>query len=190
MSPRTSAGHADIFFPSDFPAVMDPEITAAEERVWSQIRELGIECERMECDPSLADTAQFCAHYGVALADSANAIVVAAKKTPRRYVACLLLADSRLDVNHAVCRLLGTRRASFASAEETRELTGQLIGGVSVFGLPESLPLYIDARVMTRSRVIVGGGSRSSKIRIAPAELGKLPNAQIIEGLALVREAS
>ena len=77
------------------------------------------------------------------------------------------------------------RRLSFASAEETRELTGMMIGGVTVFGLPDELPLYLDALIMGLEYVIVGGGSRSVKLSVAPAELTKIPGAQVVEGLTL-----
>lgn len=155
-----------------------------ERAVTAEITALNIECERLRCDPDLADTAAFCANYGIELMDSANAIIVASKKKPRIYVACLLLADSRLDVNHVVCGLMGTKRASFASASETRALTGQRLGGVTVFGWPQPLPLYIDARVMTRERIVVGGGSRRLKLRLSPSELRKLATVKVVEGLA------
>jgi prolyl-tRNA editing enzyme YbaK/EbsC (Cys-tRNA(Pro) deacylase) len=51
------------------------------------------------------------------------------------------------------------------------------------------LPLYIDARVMTRDSVVIGGGSRSLKIRLAPAGLLQLPGARVVEGLASLVEA-
>ena len=35
--------------------------------------------EVIDCDPELADTAAFCDHYGYALDESANAILVAGK---------------------------------------------------------------------------------------------------------------
>ena len=107
--------------------------------------------------------------YGVPPEQSANTIVVAARKEPGVACACVVLATCRLDVNHAVCDLLGVRKASFASADQTRELTGMMIGGVTPFGLPDDLPLYIDARVMSQATVVIGGGSRSMKIRLAPA---------------------
>ena len=79
--------------------------------------------------PSSPDTQAFCAHYGIPLEDSANAIIVASKKEPRQYSACLALATTRLDVNHAVRRLMSVKRLSFASAEQTMELTGMMVGG-------------------------------------------------------------
>lgn len=139
------------------------------------------EIEILECAPELADTAEFCGHYGISADEACNAILVALKSNPRRYVACLVRADTKLDVNRKVSELTGVKRLSFASAEETAELTGMLIGGVTIPGLPADMPIYIDERVMERPRIIIGGGNRSSKIRLAPSELLKLPNAGVAD---------
>jgi len=141
------------------------------------------EYELFPCDPALADTAAFCAHYGFALEDSANTIVVVGKGSEPVYAACVVLATHRLDVNRAVKGRFG-RKSSFASADETRAITGHEIGGITVFGLPAELPVWIDAAVMERQRIVLGGGSRSWKV-IAPASiLLTLPNASVVEGLA------
>jgi prolyl-tRNA editing enzyme YbaK/EbsC (Cys-tRNA(Pro) deacylase) len=140
--------------------------------------------ELFPCGPALADTASFCAAYGFALEDSANTIVVAGKSTPPVYAACVVLATHRLDVNRAVRGRLGTRKASFASAEETRALTGHEIGGVTVFGLPAGLPILVDAAVMSRARIVLGGGSRRWKVIASPAILLALDGCEVVEGLA------
>jgi prolyl-tRNA editing enzyme YbaK/EbsC (Cys-tRNA(Pro) deacylase) len=141
------------------------------------------EYELFACDPALADTAAFCAAYGFALEDSANTIVVVGKGAEPVYAACVVLATHRLDVNRAVKGRFG-RKSSFASPDETRALTGHEIGGVTVFGLPPDLPVWIDAAVMERGRIVLGGGSRSWKV-IAPASiLLTLPNASVVDGLA------
>jgi prolyl-tRNA editing enzyme YbaK/EbsC (Cys-tRNA(Pro) deacylase) len=139
--------------------------------------------ELFACDPALADTAAFCAAYGFALEDSANTIVVVGKGQPPVYAACVVLATHRLDVNRAIKARLG-RKSSFASPDETRELTGMAIGGVTAFGLPPDLPLWIDAAVMERPRIVLGGGSRSWKVLAPPSILRTLPNAEVVEGLA------
>jgi len=144
---------------------------------------LGIPYEIFPCDPALADTAAFCAAYGFAPEDSANTIVVIGKSNPPKYVACVVLATTRLDVNRAVKQRLGAR-ASFASADQTRDLTGMEIGGVTVFGLPPGLPIWVDARLMARERIVLGGGSRSCKVLAPPAILEALPGVEIVEGLA------
>jgi prolyl-tRNA editing enzyme YbaK/EbsC (Cys-tRNA(Pro) deacylase) len=143
-----------------------------------------VDFEIVPCDPELADTAAFCAAYGYLPEDSANTIVVVGKSDPPRFVACVVLATTRLDVNGLVRRRLGTRKASFASAEETREVTGMLIGGVTPFGLPDTLAIWVDRAVMARPRIILGGGDRSSKVLVPPAGLLALPSVEVVEGLA------
>ncbi|MDG2428575.1 MAG: YbaK/EbsC family protein [Acidimicrobiales bacterium] len=154
-----------------------------------QLLTLDIEYEVMACDPALADTAAFCAAYDIDLSDSANAILVAGKARDGEVAPvalCLVLATQRLDVNGTVRRRLGTRKASFASADETTRITGMQIGGVTPFGLPAgcNIPIWIDTAVMARSRVVVGGGSRDRKLLLPPAGLLALPYAESVEGLA------
>lgn len=144
--------------------------------------------ELFPCDPELADTASFCEAYGFSPADAANTIVVVGKSDPPTYAVCVVLATHRLDVNHAVRDRLGTRRASFATPDETRSLTGMEIGGVTVFGLPLDLPIWIDAAVMERERIILGGGSRHWKVLAPPSILTRLPRYEVIVGLATPRE--
>jgi prolyl-tRNA editing enzyme YbaK/EbsC (Cys-tRNA(Pro) deacylase) len=152
--------------------------------VLDQLGFLEVDHEVMPCDPALADTAAFCAVYGVAPEDSANAILVVGKAEPRSYAVCLLLATCRLDVNGAVRKRLGTRKASFAGFDETEEITGMTVGGVTPFGLPGVLPVWIDAAVMERQTVVVGGGSRDRKLRLAPVGLLAIPGAEVVDGLA------
>jgi len=142
------------------------------------------EYELFACDPALADTAAFCAAYGFAPGDSANTIIVVGKSNPPVYAACVVLATHRLDVNRVVKEKLGTRKASFAAPDETRALTGHEIGGVTAFGLPAGLPLWVDAAVMKRERIVLGGGSRSWKVIAPTSILLTLANVEVVEGLA------
>jgi prolyl-tRNA editing enzyme YbaK/EbsC (Cys-tRNA(Pro) deacylase) len=167
-------------------------MTDDEGRGWleAHLRALGQPYELFPCDPALADTAAFCAAYGFDPEDSANTIVVIGKADPPRFAACVTLAPYRLDVNRTVRDRLGTRKASFAPAEETATLTGMQIGGVTVFGLPDDLPTWVDSRVMTRERIVLGGGSRSWKVIAAPSILLAVPGVEIVEGLATDPRAS
>jgi prolyl-tRNA editing enzyme YbaK/EbsC (Cys-tRNA(Pro) deacylase) len=156
-----------------------------EARVRHALDAVGVPYELIAIDPDYADTAAFCARYAVPLARAANTIVVASKKEPRQFAACVVGATTRLDANHAVRRLMGVAKLSFASAEETRALTGMLIGGVTVFALPPGLPVYVDDKLLELDWVILGSGSRSSKIKISPEVFRHLPGAQIVAGLSV-----
>ncbi len=154
------------------PEQLDPAVARA-------IGSLGITFEVLPCNPEWADTEVFCANYNIPRDRAANTILVASKSDPKQYSACLVLANTKLDVNHAVSRLMGIKRLSFASADETKAVTGQSIGGVTIFGLPDTIPVYLDSRVMDAEYVIVGGGNRSTKIKLSPAELRKIPHATV-----------
>lgn len=148
---------------------------------------LHVEYEVLECDPVLADTAAFVEAYGIPLDRSANTIVVASKSAEPRYTACVLLATTSLDVNTVVRREMEVRKVSFAAADPVRALTGMEIGGVTPFGLPDGLPVLVDSRVMTPDWVILGGGNRSSKLRLNPSVLKALPAVRVIGALAVER---
>jgi prolyl-tRNA editing enzyme YbaK/EbsC (Cys-tRNA(Pro) deacylase) len=145
---------------------------------------LGAPHELIRIDPAYADTAAFCEKYGFAPEQSGNTIIVGSKKEPRKFAACLVLAHTKLDVNHAVRGLMGVSRLSFATAEDTKALTGMMIGGVTVLALPPDMPIYVDDRIMALDWVILGGGSRSSKIKVSPEALRRMPAVQVVPGLA------
>ena len=162
-------------------------MTLLHESVEARLDATGVAYEVMECDPALADTAAFVAAYGVPPERSANTIVVASKGAQPMYVACVLLSTTSLDVNNVVRREMGVRKASFAGADAVRDVTGMEIGGVTPFGLPDEVPILVDARVMEPSWVILGGGNRSSKLKLAPGALHALPSVRVVEGLAVIR---
>jgi len=161
--------------------ILDPRVRKALEK-WE------IAYEAVECDPDFADTAEFCAKYAFPLERAANAILVAGRKEPDVVALCLALATTRLDVNHKVCEKLGVKRASFASPELTQSVTGMMIGGVTPFGAPDTVPILIDGAVADQPWVIVGGGNRSSKLKVDPAMLTRLPQAQVVPDLAKPRD--
>jgi len=138
----------------------------------------------MDCDPALADTAQFCEHYEIPLSQSANAIVLASKRPSGIHAMFLVLATTRLDANRMGRQLMDARKVSFAASELTSEVTGMDLGGVTPFGRPRDLPLFVDAAVLEPEWVIVGGGSRDMKIKVDPEVFTRLEGAQIVEGLA------
>ncbi len=152
-----------------------------------RLEEVGVDFEVMACDPDLADTAAFVEAYGVPLDRSANTIVVASKGAEPTHVACVVLATTSLDVNRAVRREMGVRKASFAGADPVRALTGMEIGGVTPFGLPEGMPILVDARVMDAPWIVLGGGNRSSKLKVAPDALRRLPALRVVVGLAALK---
>ena len=155
-----------------------------EQRVLAALDALDATYTVVRIDPAFAVTADFCAEYGYGMDESANCIVVASKTGERQHVACLVQATRRLDVNGVVRRRMGVRKVSFAPADETVDVSGMLPNGVTPFGLPEKLPLWVDAGVMAFERVIVGGGSLSLKLLVDTEVFSRMPQCEIVEGLA------
>jgi prolyl-tRNA editing enzyme YbaK/EbsC (Cys-tRNA(Pro) deacylase) len=158
---------------------------AVEQQVLRALETLGVPYEIVRIDPAYADTAAFCERYGVPLDNSANTIVVASRKEPRQWAACVVKATTRLDVNHAVRRLMGVSKLSFASADETKAITGMMIGGVTIFALPPDLPIYVDDKLTALDWVVLGGGSRSWKVKTTPEIFRRLPGVTIVSGLSV-----
>ncbi|WP_199702687.1 YbaK/EbsC family protein [Jiangella rhizosphaerae] len=135
-------------------------------------------------DPSLADTAEFCAAYDVSPAESANCVVVAGKREGVSYVAaCMVLATTRADVNGVVRRLLGVRKASFLPMAAAVESTGMEYGGITPLGLPADWPILVDPAVAALPFAVVGSGVRGSKLAIPGSVLAAWPGAQVVDGL-------
>ena len=156
-----------------------------ERRVRVSLETLGIAYEWIEVDPDFADTAACCERYGFRMDHAGNTIIVASKRGEKKYSACIVKGSDRLDVNKKVKSLMEVKRLSFASPVETNDITGMMIGGVTPYGLPLSIPIYIDDKIMLLDYVILGAGSRSAKIKVAPESLLNIPTATVITGLSL-----
>ncbi|QBI20926.1 hypothetical protein ER308_15980 [Egibacter rhizosphaerae] len=156
-----------------------------EQRVRDRLEQLGVDHELLWIDPTHAATADFCREYGEDPDAAGNCIAVIGKAAEPVYGACVVRATRRLDVNRRVKRLLGTRKASFAAADDTRARTGMAPDGVTPFGLPEGWPVYLDAGLLEHARIVVGGGSRRLKVVVGPDGLRALPGAEVIDDLVL-----
>jgi prolyl-tRNA editing enzyme YbaK/EbsC (Cys-tRNA(Pro) deacylase) len=167
------------------PARTRPDLVAPP--VAKALRDWAAEVDVTEIDPELADTAAFCDRYGVAADESANCVVIQAKRGGEQwFAACVVLATTRADVNGLVRRHVGARKASFAPMDLAVAESGMEYGGITPVGLPEIWPLLIDSRVVETERVVVGSGIRTSKLVLAGAALATLPRAEVLAGLGVM----
>lgn len=142
-----------------------------------------------EIDPSVSDTAAFCEKYGTGPETAANCVIVEGKRgEERKYAACMILATTRADVNKTVKQLLDTKKVSFAQMDDAVSKTGMEFGAITPVGLPADWPIFIDSRVAESAYVVIGSGIRSSKLAVPGSFLASLPNAQVVEGLATMKE--
>jgi prolyl-tRNA editing enzyme YbaK/EbsC (Cys-tRNA(Pro) deacylase) len=135
-------------------------------------------------DDELADTAAFTDAYGVPPEASANCVVVAARRAGvTTLAACLVLATTRADVNGLVRRHLDARKASFAPQDVAVAESGMAYGGITPIGLPSGWPVLVDAVIAGADWVVVGSGTRGSKLALPGRVAAALPGAVVLEGL-------
>lgn len=141
----------------------------------------------VDTDPEKADTAVFIENYGDDLhGTSANCVVVAAKRGGERTLAaCVVLSATRVDVNGAVRRQLGARKASFAPTDTAVEATGMEYGGITPIGLPEGWPVLVDSAVAELPWTLIGSGRRRGKLIVPGKALAELPGVTVLEGLGI-----
>lgn len=167
------------------PALTRPDLLAAP--VLSALRsfpaadEIGV----VPIDPELADTAACAEAYDLPLDSGANCVIVMGKRAGQeRLAACLLRADTRLDVNNRVKHLLDVRKCSFHAHERAVAETGMEYGGITPIGRPSDWRLLVDARVLDIDVAVIGSGLRASKILIPGPLVADLPGAEVIDSLA------
>jgi prolyl-tRNA editing enzyme YbaK/EbsC (Cys-tRNA(Pro) deacylase) len=172
-------GELDILPAREHPDLVAEPVRAALDG-WAYADQVGV----VAIEPDLADTAAFCERYGVRMDESANCVVVAARREGQtRFAACVVLATTRADVNGLVRRHLNARKASFAPMDVAVAESGMEYGGITPIGLPATWPLLVDAVVAAHPRVVVGSGVRRSKLILPGAALAALPGAEVLDGL-------
>ena len=161
------------------PAAEHPELLAPP--VASAITAGSLDCRVAVIDPDLADTAAFCAAYGVPLEVSANCVVVAGRRgETSTMAACMVLATDRADVNKTVRKHLDVRKISFASMDEAVRQTGMEYGGITPIGLPDGWPILVDEAAVRPEWIVIGSGIRGSKILLPGPTLASLPATQVL----------
>jgi prolyl-tRNA editing enzyme YbaK/EbsC (Cys-tRNA(Pro) deacylase) len=175
-------GSLELVAALERPDLLAPPVSAALAEL-DRVLPAGV-VEVAEIDPDLADTAEFCERYGIALAESANCVVVAGRRGGEtRFAACVVLATTRADVNGVVRRQLDVRKASFAPVDVAVAETAMEYGGITPIGLPDGWPVFLDAAVAATPRVVIGSGVRRSKLALTGDMLRRLPSITLLEGL-------
>jgi prolyl-tRNA editing enzyme YbaK/EbsC (Cys-tRNA(Pro) deacylase) len=176
LRPEPAVGRPDLLAP----------MVAEALRHWKGSVPVG-EMAVVEIDPAVADTAEFCARYGIPPEESANCVVVAGRRGGEtRMAACVVLATTRADVNGLVRRRLDARKASFCSVDAAVAQTGMEYGGITPIGLPDGWPILVDTAVVATPQVVIGSGVRRSKLLLPGAALAEVPGAEVV-GLTIGR---
>jgi prolyl-tRNA editing enzyme YbaK/EbsC (Cys-tRNA(Pro) deacylase) len=137
-----------------------------------------------EIDPTLSDTAAFCAHYHVSITQAANCVVLEARRGDTTWLAaCVIFGNTRVDVNGLARKTLEARKVSFAPMAEAVAQTRMEYGAITPVGLPNKWSILIDKAVADAAYIVIGSGMRKSKLALPGSVLASLPNVQVLPGL-------
>lgn len=106
------------------------------------------------------------------MSQGAKALILRVKKKnglpaqagERSFAQCVIPADLKLDGNK-VKALLSAKSISFATAEESAELTNGIeFGGIPPFGNLFGIPVYVDRKIRQNEEIIFNCGDRRASI--------------------------
>ena len=96
-----------------------------------------------------------------------------------RVVLVVAAGTARLDNKKLKARFGG--KPKMLGLDEVAEITGHEVGGVCPFGLKMPLPVYCDLSLKAFDEVVPAAGSTHSAVRIAPARMAELVNAEWVD---------
>jgi prolyl-tRNA editing enzyme YbaK/EbsC (Cys-tRNA(Pro) deacylase) len=134
------------------------------------------EIEIVELAASTATVELAAKGHGVAPAQIAKTLSLRIKDRTLLVVAS---GTARLN-NRKIKDVLGGK-PRMLSADEVAALTGHPVGGVCPFGLATALPVYCDLSLRAFDEVVPAAGSINSALRISPARLAELVQAEWVD---------
>jgi prolyl-tRNA editing enzyme YbaK/EbsC (Cys-tRNA(Pro) deacylase) len=132
--------------------------------------------EITELDGSTATVALAAAGHGVTPGQIAKTLSL---KVQDRNFLVVTRGDARLDNKKAKARFGG--KATMLGPDEVLAVTGHAVGGVCPFGLASSLPVFCDVSLKDFDEVVPAAGSTHSAVRISPARMAELVNAEWVD---------
>ena len=105
---------------------------------------------------------------GVVLEEMVKCILLIDKDG--KYVLAALLADKKLDPNKAG-KIAGTKRLSFATKEQIKEILGYTMGAVPPFVFDADTIVVFDNEIMKKEKVSISSGDTKCGIEVSPKDL-------------------
>ncbi|EKN00012.1 MULTISPECIES: YbaK/EbsC family protein [unclassified Acidocella] len=132
--------------------------------------------EILELPESTATVALAAAGHGVAPAQIAKTLAL---RVGEEIVLLVARGDARLDNKKAKTAFGG--KVKMVPVEEVAALTGHPVGGVCPFGLASPLRVYCDISLQAFEEVLPAAGSTHSALRISPARMVKITQADWVD---------
>ncbi len=151
----------------------------ATERVITAVQKLGLEIEVTEFDESTRTAVDAANAIGCDVAQIVKSLCFTVQGKP---VMALVSGANQLDVKKLAAHFnVGKKQVKRADADTVRQATSFAIGGVAPYGHPQSLPLLIDADLLTFDIVWAAAGTPNTVFPIASADLQSTTGGVVVD---------
>ncbi len=138
-----------------------------------------------EINPLFADGNGLCMQYKIDKKCGYNCLIVECKRNDIvKYCALVVPIGYKYNMGSVVRKYMNSRVVSVAPLEYVLDRTGMEYGSITPIGLPKEWKILVDSMIKEQSQIIIGGGLVKSKISLPVDLFLKLPNVEIVEGIA------
>lgn len=138
-----------------------------------------------EIDPKYADGEKLCQKYEINKECGFNCLIVECKRGDNiSYCALIVPIGYKYNMGSVVRKYTNSRVVSVAPLDYVLEKTNMEYGSITPIGLPSDWKILVDPLIKNQEYIVIGGGLVKSKISLPTNIFLKLPNVEIVDGLA------
>lgn len=138
-----------------------------------------------EINPDFADGNKLCEEYNIDKKIGFNCLIVECKRNETiKYCALIVPIGYKYNMGSVVRKYTNSRVVSVAPLEYVLEKTGMEYRSITPIGLPDDWMILVDPLIKKQKQIVIGGGLISAKISLPTKLFLKIPNVEIIEGIA------
>ena len=93
----------------------------------------------------------------------------------------VLMHGNRTVSTKNLARQIGAKQVTPCQPEVAQRHSGYMVGGTSPFGTRKTMPVYIEASILTLARILINGGRRGYLIELDPQVCVQLLDAQPVQ---------
>lgn len=92
----------------------------------------------------------------------------------------LMHGDRKVSTKN-LARQVGRKRIEPCKPEAAQRHSGYQVGGTSPFGTKKRMPIYMERSIVELPRIFINGGRRGFLVGIAPGEISRILNPQLVD---------
>jgi Cys-tRNA(Pro)/Cys-tRNA(Cys) deacylase len=114
---------------------------------------------------------------GLPLEQTAKTLIV--QLSDRRHLVVLMPGNKTIPFKE-LAKTYAVKRASMVDTATAERLSGYQVGGISPFGMSQSLPVAIDSDLLAFCDIAVNGGKRGVMLLMSPQDIVELTEANVL----------